>query len=304
LNKEKSGISTTSKTSKISDVDCELWGYFLTNDDTGERTLIYTWYVCSRSGQPEQVPPGDGGGGGEAVSCGTGYIQDEYGNCVVDDQIIVELTGKEKCLNDLLDKNGVSFVKNLLANFKGNSEFNIKIVSKDKVTVLDENKITKEVNGKTEHTPGSTLMTIEISTSRTNEHSALDAARTILHEYIHADMYRKTYTKDITNKEVLDFNKTYEAYGNQHGTMGALYIDSMKEALKAFHRDVLTDDYNKYTNYFGETPSDAFYEALAWNGLKESNVKSWTDLPAEKKAAIEALANRVPLLSKTVPCPN
>lgn len=204
----------------------------------------------------------------------------------------------------MLDKNGVSFVKNLLANFKGNSEFNIKIVSKDKVTVLDENKITKEVNGKTEHTLGSTLMTIEISTSRTNEHSALDATRTILHEYIHADMYRKTYTKDTTNKEVLDFNKTYEAYGNQHGTMGALYIDSMKEALKAFHRDVLTDDYNKYTNYFGETPSDAFYEALSWNGLKESNVKSWTDLPAEKKAAIEALANRVPLLSKTVPCPN
>lgn len=219
---------------------------------------------------------------------------------VVDVQITNELTGKAKCLNDLLDKNGDSFVKNLLANFKGTSEFDIKIVSKDKV-FSDETK--EEINGKTMYDRSNPLMTIEISTSRTNEHAALEGARTILHEYIHADMYRKLYTKDVTNIEVLDFKKTYEAYGNQHGAIGALYIDSMKEALKAFHRNVLTDDYNKYTNYYG-TPTDAFYEALAWGGLRDSNVKAWTDLPAEKKATIEALANRVPLLSKTVPCPN
>ncbi|CAM2907068.1 hypothetical protein SAMN05444143_105139 [Flavobacterium succinicans] len=244
-----------------------------------------------------------GGGGSEEIICGSGYIQDEYGNCVLDDQIIVELTGKEKCLNDLLDKNGTSFVKNLLANFKGNSEFNIKIVSKDKI-IVDKNGITEEVNGNTKYIEGSNLITIEISTTRTNEHATLDVARTILHEYIHADIFRKLNTTTGTLAESLDFKITYEAYGNQHGAMGALYIDSMKEALKAFHRDVLTDDYNKYTNYFGETPSDVFYEALAWSGLKESNVKSWTDLSAEKKAAIEALAKRVPLLSKTVTCPD
>jgi hypothetical protein len=72
---------------------------------------------------------------------------------------------------------------------------------------------------------------------------------------------------------------------------------------KAFHKNVLTDDYNKYTNYFDETPSDAFYEAMAWSGLRDNNVKAWVDLLPEKKAAIEALANRVPNLSKTVPCP-
>lgn len=66
---------------------------------------------------------------------------------------------------------------------------------------------------------------------------------------------------------------------------------------------MLTDDYNKYTNYFDETPSDAFYEAMAWSGLRDNNVKAWVDLLPEKKAAIEALANRVPNLSKTVPCP-
>jgi hypothetical protein len=42
------------------------------------------------------------------------------------------------------------------------------------------------------------------------------------------------------------------------GTMAVLYINSMKEALKAFHKNVLTEDYNKYTNHFEAAPSDAF----------------------------------------------
>jgi len=72
---------------------------------------------------------------------------------------------------------------------------------------------------------------------------------------------------------------------------------------KAFHKNVLTDDYNKYTSYYGATPTDAFYEAMAWSGLRDNNVKAWVGLPAEKKAAIEALANRVPKLSTIAPCP-
>jgi hypothetical protein len=32
----------------------------------------------------------------------------------------------------------------------------------------------------------------------------------------------------------LDFNKTYETYGSQYGTMAVLYINSMKEALRHF----------------------------------------------------------------------
>ncbi|MEZ7514919.1 hypothetical protein [Flavobacterium frigidarium] len=224
---------------------------------------------------------------------------------VVYDKIIHELTGKAKYLNALLDKNGDSFVKNLLANFKGKSEFNIQIVSKDKVTTLDENGIIKEINGKTIYTPGSTLLTIEISTTRKDEHSALEAARTILHEYVHADIFRKLNTaSSLVGERAVDFKTTYDAYGNQHGVMASLYINSMKEALKGFHKTVLTNDYNGYVKYFEEEPSDAFYEAMAWNGLKENNVKAWVDLPADKKASIESLVKRGNLLTKTAPCPN
>ncbi|WP_281322763.1 hypothetical protein [Flavobacterium aestivum] len=236
---------------------------------------------------------GGNGGGGSGITAPTPV------------QIINALTGKAKCLNDLLNKNGNSFVQNLLANFAGKSEFDIKIVSTDKVTNLDKNGILREINGKTIHLPGSTSMTIEISTSKANEHASLDVARTILHEYIHADIFRKlnTASTEIGNRSA-DFKETYAKYENQHGAMAVLYLSSMKEALKEFHKYVLTDDYNKYTAYFGEAPSDAFYEALAWGGLRDSDVKAWTDLSAEKKAEIEKLASRVPLLSKTVPCPN
>jgi hypothetical protein len=218
---------------------------------------------------------------------------------VIDDEIIDELTGKAKCLNDLLDKNGDSFVKNLLANFKGTSEFGINIVSKDNVFSTETGL---EVNGKT-FPPKNNVIVIEISTSRTNLNSSLDGARTILHEYIHADIFRKLNTTTGTTEERLDFKNTYEKYGNQHGTIAGLYLNSMKEALKGFHKTALIDDYNKYINNYGEAPSDAFYEALAWSGLRENNVKAWADLPAEKKAAIEALANRVDGFSRTVPCP-
>jgi hypothetical protein len=253
--------------------------------------------------------PSEESGGGETYefiwNSGGGGSGDAADGQPIDEEIINELTGKEKCLNALLDKNGDSFVKNLLANFEGKSEFNIQIVSKDKVTVLDINGNIKELNGSTTHTPGSTLITIEISTSRTNEHASLEGARTILHEYIHADIFRKLNTAStVIGYTAIDFKKTYDEYENHHGNIAALYLNSMKEALKEFHKNVLTDDYNNYTNYYGEAPTDAFYEALAWGGLRDNNVKSWADLPAEKKAAIEVLANRVPYLSKTVPCPN
>ncbi|WP_148084087.1 hypothetical protein, partial [Aureibaculum marinum] len=52
----------------------------------------------------------------------------------------------------------------------------------------------------------------------------------------------------------------------QHETMAALYIHSMKDALKDFHKNVLTTDYLKFVEYYGEAPADKFYEALAWQG--------------------------------------
>lgn len=205
------------------------------------------------------------------------------------------LIGKAKCLNDLLKGN--SYVKNLLNNFQGNSEFNINIVSKDN---LYNNG--KEVNGLT-FPPSNNAILIQISSSRTNSNSTLDAARTILHEYIHADIWRKLLTTNQNDVAAADFKKLYELYGLQHGAMAGLYLQSMKEALKDFHKNILPDDYKGYINYYGEEPSDAFYEALAWSGLQEEGVKDWANLPQEEKERITNLGNRVNGFSRNAPCP-
>lgn len=224
-----------------------------------------------------------------------------------DEQIdTTELIGKEKCLNDLLTQQDNPFVKNLLANFQGDgSKFDIKIISKDKVTNKDEDGNLVEVNGKTIFINGSNIITIEINTNRINSHSSLDAVRTILHEYVHADIFRKlnSITNEVVNDST-DFKQIFEKYGNHHSAIAALYIQSMKEALKEFHKTKLPNCYNGYKNYFDEEPSDAFYEAIAWNGLKEKNVKAWANLTQEEKTKIEALAKRDNLLIKASPCLN
>jgi hypothetical protein len=214
-------------------------------------------------------------------------------------QIIDKLTGKSKCINDLLTKNGNNFVQKLLANFAGTSNFDIKIVSVDKIDAKDVNGNLLQSNGETTYTRE---INIAISTSRANDNSSLDVARTILHEYIHADIIRKLYTENNI-PGTLDFNLIYQKYGSQHGTMAALYLSSMKEALKEFNKTVLPNDYKNYTDYYGEEPSDAFYEALAWSGLKENNVQAWTNLTAQQQQDINNLAARVTQMSKTANCP-
>lgn len=263
-------------------------------------SIVFIYYPygdrANRGDLPESLMWDPTGGGG--------YIGDEPVRDILLENIDASgLTGKAKCLNDLLTKNGNLFVHELLANFQGDSKFDIYIVSADKV-FDDETKA--EVNGNTKYNQAQNnkLITIQISTSRSNDQTALDAARTILHEYVHADIVRKIYTPDQLTNGVPSFKTIFNDYGSAHGTMAGLYLDSMKEALKDFHKNALTEDYNKYVDYWGHEPSDSFYEAMAWSGLQYENVKDWVDLPDQKKKNIIALASKEnAYLTKNAPCP-
>lgn len=236
--------------------------------------------------------------------CINGYF-DNYGNCIEPDKIITdELTGKEGCINGLLDETGNFYVKNIFKKFEGESEFDIKIESK--VRVYKENG--DEVNGVTKP-PINNVITIQINSFQMSSNKALQVARTILHEYIHADMFRKLNTKYPTSGD-LDFRTTYESFksGNfkastQHETMADLYVGEMTNALKNFHKYALVSDYNYLTNNGANPLPDSFYEALAWQGLKQHDVKAYTDLSDSKK---EELQNNLEFhLPTTTPnCPN
>lgn len=217
------------------------------------------------------------------------------------DKIINNLTGKAKCLNDSLTKSGSNFVKNILSNFQGDSKFDIKIESKDKVYFG-----TDEVTGATRYTKGNNIVYIDMSIDKISTSSSLASVRSLIHEYIHADMFRKINTTNYDGD--LDFKTTYEYFKNsnfkassQHETMAKLYINSMRDALKNFHKNVLTSDYNKYTNYFGSSPTDTFYEALAWQGLSNHGVKAYTDLSDIRKKEISSEAIKLGKLTKDCP---
>ena len=241
----------------------------------------------------------NGNGGSNNGFCGYGYeIKD--GTCVKKVQIFdKDLTGKAKCLNDSLTKNGNNFVKDILSNFQGESKFDINIESKNKVY----NNKGEEVNGLTRYAKGNKIVYIDINSSKFLTSPSLAGIRTLIHEYIHADMYRKINTKNYDGD--LDFKKTYEYFKNgnfkpssQHESMAKLYINQMKNALKNIHGKLIPREVSSYKNRYGDQFLNDIYESLAWQGLRTHNLQAWKDKGTDTTKVNNILDNYVSGLTK------
>lgn len=113
--------------------------------------------------------------------------------------------------------------------------------------------------------------------------SSLAGIRTILHKYIHADMFRKLNTKDSINGD-LDFKQTFNHFKNvnfkpdrQHETMAKLYLNEMILALKNTHQKLIPNEVKYYKENYPLNTLDNIYEALAWQGLKNHKLQAWLD---------------------------
>jgi len=96
-------------------------------------------------------------------------------------------------------------------------------------------------------------------------------------------------------------NDKFEA-SPQHETMAALYVNQMTRALLNFHKNVLVGDYNYLTDNGANPILSTFYEALAWQGLKEQGVQAYTNLlQARKDELNNSLSTYLP--STTATCP-
>ncbi len=180
----------------------------------------------------------------------------------------------------------------------------LKIISVPTLTGKDGD----QVNGNTSP-PKDGIIVIEISTKSAASRSALSVARTIIHEYIHADMYRKIEDTSIHDQQdVSDFLSIYYDFDNtkfepkpQHQTMAKLYVNQIANTLKEFHKNVLVGDYNYLTNN-GTISLDDFYQGLAWSGLRNHNVQAWIDLGAvEQQKLIDATQEYFHATTKTCP---
>lgn len=215
-----------------------------------------------------------------------------------EDKIIEKLVGKEKCLHSHLNDANNDFINDLLKNFKGDSsEFGINIESEQNVFITDENGNQVEVSGLTRFTSSSNMILIKISSSQANSNKALQVVKTKLHEYIHSEIYRRIYTSSPTQDDLV-FKNSYESYEDtkfepspQHQTMADFYVNLMAGTLRDFHQQIMTGDYNYMSNN-GTINLDDFYEALAWQGLKENGVQAWIDLPQGRKDELDLALNQ------------
>lgn len=118
---------------------------------------------------------------------------------------------------------------------------------------------------------------IEITFNEANmNRSALEVARTIVHEMIHAELYRAINTLNPTEKE-LEFRETFNTYvlmyrgpgDQQHNLMADKWVTEMGKILNDVHQLLDPDGYNTFKNYYypNNIPK-RFYESVAWDGLQ------------------------------------
>ncbi|MCP4456832.1 MAG: hypothetical protein GY816_02215 [Cytophagales bacterium] len=136
-------------------------------------------------------------------------------------------------------------------------------------------------------------ITVTISASKASERSEIDVARTLLHEMIHAEMYRKILSVDGQSglspdnfPDIFDYYSRYLpiqkedgtwSYPNgspQHNLMAQHYLRQMARVLMQFD-GVDPDNYMMHP----------VYEAIAWAGLHNTEV--WSQLDPVEREFIE-----------------
>jgi hypothetical protein len=227
---------------------------------------------------------GGGDAGLNAIICFAGRILVD-GVCVKpeEDKIIVELTGKAKCTYLKLKNN--SLLTKTIEKFKGKTPINLIINQVSNLTIKDENGDNVTVNGITNYNTSFNI-TITLNTEQANNRPSLAVARTILHEAIHADIYRKIKTTSgliysdnvwkLPDGSRANFPSLFDAYNED---LSNPYHNYMAK----FYREALEFGMKEYANSIGETHPDQFYKDMAWSGLLDT--KAWKEQYADNTYA-------------------
>ncbi|WP_281990152.1 hypothetical protein [Aquimarina aggregata] len=207
-------------------------------------------------------------------------------NLPIELKIRDRLTGKAKCVNQLLTNGDNRFITNLLSNFeRNNSEFDIKIKSVPKIINPKTGKPIIGALGKTfRESSDSDQIIIHIANDPLENLSKLKTAHTIMHEYIHAEMARRI-NPDYMTEDDYNFANVWDSYktkyhSGDHRAMVKFYLDAMAESLESFHKTALTKDFNelgeKLKIHYPNGLTRQFYKRFAWGGL--TNTPDFLDL--------------------------
>lgn len=179
-------------------------------------------------------------------------------------KVINRLTGKAKCVYGRIQNN--SILKKTLNRFFG-ERTPIHLIINDKSGL--KNKKGVIINGNTNYGK-SYYITITLNKEQSVNRPSLAVARTILHEAIHAEIYRKIKS---TNS---DYNKI-KIHKLSWPTLFKYYKKKSKNAqhnyMADYYRKAIELGLREYAKQIGETHSDQFYRDMAWNGLLDT--ESW-----------------------------
>ncbi|SMO85044.1 hypothetical protein [Gracilimonas mengyeensis] len=248
------------------------------------------------SGCPDGCAPS---GGGPVIFCNAQDIN----SCDLEEarEIIIESSFEQNpCLSSVYDKAGKSSAyQDILENFDG--EFSVA-----HLVLSGQSNLPDTVNART-YPPQNYLINISFNTNNLYRPS-LDVARTLIHEMIHAEMYRKLlsiaqkpnlrYT-EYTPEEWLAF-----AHGLRNNFEGLYHyyykfrwgIPEGEEPTSAQH-EAMADHYrNQIINAltdFDNTKSQSTYEHLSWIGL--TNTTAWKNLSSTEQDSIKFRVNKFQL---------
>ena len=234
-------------------------------------------------------------------TCPVGNVVDGDGNCINSDDDKIEnlLTGKALCIYNKLKSSSTGF-KNAIKKFDGefpvsHLKFELKDLGNTRGRTVAPNS-----NPNTPNSPDY-VITIYLN-NNSNIHGVnyrpnLMVAKTIAHEIIHAEMYRKLLSvldnggtlTGVTRQDILDalndnypgLYDYYRRYRNwQHAQMATHYRETLARILQEYDTGIAVSD--------NQQPQQ-LYMNLAWEGLRYPDIPTWSDLPQVEKDRINDL---------------
>ena len=264
-------------------------------------------------------PSGGGGGGGNTTvvsnpitnppcnsASGTGMVSigitDSNGGCVDEDdlQIINELTGKADCVYDKLTESSTDF-KNAIKKFDGDFPVShLKLIMEDLGNTRGETRAPNGAGSSPDY-----VITIAIN-SNSNIHGVnyrpnLMTAKTIAHEVIHAEMFRKLLSvldnggniAGVTRQQFLNVRNNFPGlydYYKRYSFNTSTPNNAQHQAMATHYRQTIADILKDFDN---NQHSNQFYMDLSWEGLRydgttgNNAIYTWTSLPPSEKERIE-----------------
>jgi len=163
-------------------------------------------------------------------------------------------------LSKLMENN---FFKNTLNNFIGQTKnidltFKLGYIAQDPGFITVGNTLVKP------NTWNSKNIDLILASNVLDDLSSIEVATALLHEGIHAEIYRKLLSihgpSNLNNQNFPSMFNMYQQYsisqGFSHEYMANYYVEIMANAIKEYDKSKFGIEY---------------YKAIAWNGLKGTN---------------------------------